>query len=118
MTKLLLYSLVGLVAAQDFRDEVPASDVKGVPVGQQRMSFKPPQLSDEEEMSLHMPAYLACDACVAVSNQLVGGFMYAHRHVAIVTDLPEYEVLEALEEVCTYQTFSVYGLTEHEGRHR
>jgi len=122
ITPVLLSLLVASTQSLDnhfvSQEEVPASEVHGVPPGQQRMSFKPPQLSDEEEMSLHMPAYLACDACVAVSNQLIGGFMNAHRHTALEKDLPEADVIEALEDVCTYQTFSAYGLTEHNGRHR
>ena len=70
-----------------------------------RMSFKPPQLSDEEERSPHMPAYLACDACSAVTIQLENGLKHSHRHISMDKNLKQWDVIEALEMTCRYETF-------------
>jgi len=86
-----------------------------LPPGTQRMSFKPPQLSDEEERSQHMPEYLACDACTAAANRIDNAFHQAHRHTK---ELKLWRVIEVLEETCRYRTFEVYGITEVDGLHR
>ena len=62
-------------------EEVPATKVQGLPKGMKKLSFTPPQLSDEEvnshkgtvypqEYSPHLPSYLACDACLAVAAEV------------------------------------------------
>merc|ERR1712002_1030059 len=82
------------------------------------MKFKPPQLSDEEERSPHMPAYMACDACIAVTIQLEKGLKQAHRHLSMTKDLKQWDVIETFENICQYKTFEEYGVTDHEGKHR
>ena len=67
------------------------------------MKFSPPLLSDEEERSPHMPDYLLCDSCVAVTTQVQLAFLRAHRHTA--NRLRHWDVIETLEEPCQYKTF-------------
>lgn len=33
-------------------------------------------------------------------------------------DLAHWDVIEALEEVCVYKVFEVYGVTDHHDKHR
>ena len=33
-------------------------------------------------------------------------------------DLAHWDVIEALEEVCVYKVFEVYGVTDHQDKHR
>ena len=33
-------------------------------------------------------------------------------------DLAHWDVIEALEEVCVYSVFEVYGVTDHQDKHR
>merc|ERR1712106_44356 len=82
------------------------------------MKFTPPQLSDEEERSQHMPDYLSCDACQAATIQLEKGLSYAHRHVSMKKDIKQWDVIETFENVCEYKTFEEYGITDHDGKHR
>ena len=98
----------GLGSLHHLRGEAKPEDIRGLPEdlkGRQEMRFTPPQLSDEEERSPHMPAYLACDACIAVSVQIEKGLMFAHRHVDLARDIKQWDVIEAFENVCEYKTF-------------
>ena len=45
-------------------------------------------------------------------------FRGAHRHVPMTRDLAHWDVIEALEEVCVYKVFEVYGVTDHHDKHR
>ena len=36
----------------------------------EKMSFKSPELTDEEQYSSHLPSNLKCDACTAISYQV------------------------------------------------
>ena len=69
------------------------------------MKFKPPRLSDEEERSGHMPDYLLCDGCVAVTTQLQLALHSAHRHIGLTNNLKSWDIIETLEETCQYKTF-------------
>ena len=82
------------------------------------MRFSPPKLSDEEERSLHMPDYLLCDGCIAVATQIEASLMTAHRHVSMERDLPVWDVIDALENTCQYDTFTDYGIADHGDKHR
>ncbi len=41
-----------------------------VPPGQQKISFKPPQLDEEESESMTLPDAYRCDACAAIAYQI------------------------------------------------
>ena len=45
-------------------------------------------------------------------------FRGAHRHVPMTRDLAHWDVIEALEKVCVYDVFKVYGVTDHQDKHR
>ena len=75
-------------------------DLKG-----REMKFSPPLLSDEEERSPHMPDYLLCDGCVAVTTQLQLALLRAHRHTGLGHKLKHWDVIEILEETCQYKIF-------------
>jgi len=85
---------------------------------QKEMRFSPPKLSDEEERSPHMPAYLLCDGCVAVATQVEVAFHNAHRHVNIERKLKHWDVIDTLESTCQYETFTDYGITDQGEKHR
>ena len=36
----------------------------------------------------------------------------------VTRDLAHWDVIEALEELCVYKVFEVYGITDHHDRHR
>lgn len=40
-----------------------------------KMSFKSPELTDEEQHSSHLPSNLKCDACTAISFQVICVFV-------------------------------------------
>merc|ERR1712215_7887 len=80
--------------------------------------FSPPQLSEELERSLHMPANLACDARIAVAAQIETGLIEAHRHLELDKDLKLWDIIEVLENVCEYKSFEEYGLVTYKGKHR
>ena len=46
---------------------------------QARMTFTPPTLSDEDKHLIHMPNYLLCDGCKAVSYSLHKAFEDRHK---------------------------------------
>ena len=83
-------------------------DIHGLPqdLKQKEMKFSPPQLSDEEERSPHMPGYLKCDGCIAVATQINIAFNVAHRHVSLDRNLKHWDVIETLENTCQYDTFT------------
>lgn len=44
-----------------------------------KMTFTPPTLSDEDKHLIHMPNYLQCDGCKAVSYSLHKAFEDRHK---------------------------------------
>merc|ERR1712179_12692 len=119
--KLLLFLPISLLAdsVDHLRgDEVHGSQVESLPPGQRMMSFKPPQLSDEEERSPHIPAYLACDACMAIATQIELSLWVHQKQAGAKKRLKHWQVIEALEEACEIKSYELYGLTDHEGVHR
>ena len=46
----------------------------------QKMSFKPPQLNEEEERSPHLIEEMGCDSCTAVAYQLHKAFENGHKN--------------------------------------
>ena len=81
----------------------------------------PPLLSDEEEMSPHLPDYLACDACLAVAHQAQVAYAAAHhRHDApggAERRLSEADLADGADRLCRPENFAEYGLAEYGGRH-
>ena len=49
--------------------------------GMQKMTFTPPELSDEDQYAIHMPEYLRCDSCMAISYTMHKGFEKKHNNV-------------------------------------
>lgn len=47
--------------------------------GEQKISFKPPQLDEEESDSLAVPAQYKCDVCAAIAYQIEGQCVTPHR---------------------------------------
>ena len=94
---------------EHLQSEAKSDKIQGLPDDlkskMKPMKFTPPQLSDEEERSQHMPDYLACDACQAVTIQLEKGLSYAHRHVSMKKDIKQWDVIETIENICDYKTF-------------
>ena len=41
----------------------------------------------------------------------------AHRHVSHDRSLAHWDVIEALEQVCEYKVFEVYGIIDHHNKH-
>ena len=47
----------------------------------EKMSFKSPELTDEEQYSSHLPSNLKCDACTAISYQVrIGKISKSNRY--------------------------------------
>ena len=97
-------SLTHFIIVGDARPET----IHGLPknLKEKEMRFSPPKLSDEEERSPHMPAYLLCDGCVAVATQVQKAFHVAHRHTSMDRDLKIWDVIETIENTCEYDTFT------------
>ena len=49
--------------------------------GMSKMSFTPPELSEEDKHQVHMPEYLRCDGCKAVSYSIHKAFEDRHKHI-------------------------------------
>ena len=67
-------------------EETPAqadynlSNEEDLPPGTSKMSFKPPQLTEEQEKLNWMPDEMKCDGCLAVSYQIHATFARGHLH--------------------------------------
>lgn len=87
--------------------------------GMQKMSFKPPQLNEEEERSPHLLEEMSCDSCKAVAFQLHKTFQEGHKNFKRQDyRLPESEVLDRTEKTCTYQNFEAYGIAPVDGANK
>ena len=81
----LLFTAVSNVAAEEddiVEDEEDAPEIENMPPeappGTKKMSFKPPQLSEEEEKLNWMPDMMKCDGCLAVAYQFHLAFSKGH----------------------------------------
>ena len=77
--------------------------------GMQKMSFTPPQLSEEDQYAIHMPEYLKCDGCMAVSFTLHKAFEDKHKNIKDeIWRMDDGDVIEIFgmhyKNICT-QTF-------------
>lgn len=81
----------------------------------EKISFKSPELNEEEQFSTHMPGGLECDACTAIAYQMktqlekaeIGG-----------KRMKESEYLDVFETICSGKTWDGYGLKEVKGVNR
>jgi hypothetical protein len=84
--------------------------------GLTKVSFKTPDLTDEESYSLFLPESMKCDACQAIAYQLYKKFTdFNAKNKQFKYKLPESEVIDLIESVCSWQTFEHYGLKEVDG---
>lgn len=95
--------------------------VGAVKVGQDgKMTFKTPNITDEEAHSNFLPEQLKCDACRIVAYQLhlkFKTFNEMHRHYNY--NLPESEIIDIIDDVCNNKdTFNTYGIKEVKGINR
>lgn len=99
---------------------VKAVGPDGTPDGTQKMTFKPPNVSDEEKHSNFMPEQLKCDACRIVAYQLYINFKQFNKaHKNYKNNLPESEILDIVDGVCNdKETFNTYGIKEVKGVNR
>ncbi|XP_002737512.1 marginal zone B- and B1-cell-specific protein-like [Saccoglossus kowalevskii] len=79
-----------------------------------KLSFKTPDLSDEEAHSLHLPTALKCDACRILAYSIRESFDEAHRKRPSLKRLPESDLIDILENKCDQQWENV-GVKEIEG---
>ncbi len=77
MSKLSLLFSYFLMLANGQEIEVDTEEFPG----HEKMTFTPPQLSEEDQHGIHMPDYLKCDGCMAVSFTLHKAFESKHSHV-------------------------------------
>ena len=64
--------------------------------GLKKMTFKPPELSDEEKYSIRMPEIHKCDACMAIAYTLHTQLQIKHlknQHIKQFR-IPESELLD------------------------
>ena len=62
---MVVLSAASLATANDAQRREDA-----VPPGAQRITFKPPQMDEEETDSLTLPDAYRCDACAAIAYQI------------------------------------------------
>ena len=62
--------------------------------GTQKLTFKPPQLSEEEESSPLIPDQMRCDGCWAVAHQMHLASQAAHKNFKPSRRLRESDVLD------------------------
>ena len=77
--------------------------------GMHKMTFSTPQLSEEDQYSVHMPEYLKCDGCTAVSFTLHKAFEAKHKNIKDqIWRMDDGDVIEIFgmhyKNICT-QTF-------------
>ena len=66
----LLVAVVGWARAVDEVSFGSRGDSHAPRPGEQKISFKPPQLDEEESESLAVPAQYKCDVCAAIAYQI------------------------------------------------
>ncbi|KAK6171539.1 hypothetical protein SNE40_019707 [Patella caerulea] len=87
------------------------------PDGSGTIKFTPPKLDDEEMNSPYMPDKLKCDGCTILAHMLNKRFDKAHKSRKTLKYLPETEVLDIFENVCSDE-FKSCGVKEVNGRVR
>ncbi|XP_046359843.1 marginal zone B- and B1-cell-specific protein-like [Haliotis rufescens] len=78
------------------------------------LSFKTPELDDEDAYSFHMPSSLKCDGCRVIAHLMYSKFDKIHKNRPSVKTLPEHEILDIFEVVCT-DKFESCGVKDIKG---
>ncbi|XP_041363430.1 marginal zone B- and B1-cell-specific protein-like isoform X1 [Gigantopelta aegis] len=72
--------------------------------GRQKITLKSANLTEEEQLSQHMPGTLKCDACRIIAFQLMTRFNTEHKKrksvIAKRGRLAESDVLDIIESIC------------------
>jgi len=85
---------------------------------EEKITFKPPALTPEEQESDHMPQYMKCDGCKAVSYQLYLKFAKFNKlYPSRKYEMKESEMIDTIEEVCEdNDNWNRFAVKEHEGK--
>jgi len=122
---------VGFKTHDDFGKEVPDTvkelNLGGVkdegkskpPPGMSSISYKQPELTEEEQKSQYFPKSFLCDACQIVTYEL--GTDLAKKESKIPKKkkkrtLGEIDLLEVIEEVCDRKKFDTYAVQTMDGQ--
>lgn len=70
-----------------------------------KMTFTPPTLSQEDQFEIHMPDYLKCDACLAITYSLDQVFAKKQRNNRL---LSESEVIHILGKKSNIEAYALY----------
>jgi len=92
--------------------------LSGANAGEQSISFKPPQMDEEEELSKVLPKQYRCDVCQGTVYQMhVKLNKVEQRRGPSLRDkaLKEFEYLEAIEDVCV-NSLSGYAIKGVDGK--
>ncbi|GAB6024177.1 marginal zone B and B1 cell-specific protein [Chamberlinius hualienensis] len=75
-----------------------------------KLSFKPPKLTEEDEHSIHMPDYLKCQSCQAIAYQIQSEFTKAQDKLKDGNKrLTESKLIDIFENLCE-KGFEMYGI--------
>lgn len=84
-----------------------------------KLTFKPPELTEEDQDSPHMPEHLKCDGCLAISFQINKALTKKHEGRSENYRLSESQLADVLDDVCDISTYeNNYGLTSRKKRIR
>lgn len=103
--------LVDVPADQDQTEPPEEDDPSEARPGERKMTFKPPQLTEEEEKEVFLPKSMKCDGCQAVATQWDKTFAKAHLSRKKDYRLDEGQVFETMERACEPATYEVYGIS-------
>lgn len=81
---------------------------------QEKISFTPPELSEEEQLSHVMSKPLRCDACKAVATQTYLA-LKTLKNKKGKTKIKEFEYTAVLDRICTDKVYENYGAKQVDG---
>lgn len=82
----------------------------------EKMTFTMPEVTEEEQHSMHIPSNMACDACTAVAYQVSLHLKKAEAKKR--KPLIESEYLDLFDWICHTNTFNDYGIKAVNGVNR
>ena len=74
----------------------PEPDPSELRPGEQKMTFIPPQLTEEEQNEVFLPKNMRCDGCLAIAAQWHRAFKKSHVHKSPEWRMSEGAVIAAL----------------------
>ena len=85
----------------------------------QKISFKPPEMDEQMQESVVLHPSLRCEACQAIAYHWSTGFDKLEKRLSVggKKPLPEFEMLEVLEEACE-KKLEEYGLKSVNGENK